>query len=65
MGLSEGVIVGGLYGWLDGCVEEELMGKSLKKECGWVHMMEIFWSGNWVCAQDGPWRFSGNFLSWI
>ena len=37
----------------------------LKEECGWVHMMEIFLSGNWVCAWDGPWRFPGKFLCWI
>ena len=25
----------------------------------------IFLGRNWVCARDGPWRFPGNFLSWI
>ena len=36
--------------WSDGCVKGELMEESLKKESGWVHMMEICLDGNWVCA---------------
>ena len=26
---------------------------NLKKECGWVNMMEVFLGGNRLCAQDG------------
>ena len=65
MGRAEGVMAGDCYGWLEGCVEGGLMGESLKKECGWVHMTEICLGYNWVCARDGPWRLSGKFLSWI
>ena len=37
----------------------------LKKECGWVNMMEVCVGGNWVCAWDGIWRFPGKILRWI
>ena len=46
-------------------MEGGLLGYNLKKECGWVNMMEFCLGVNWVCAQDGPWRFPGKFLIWI
>ena len=27
--------------------------------------MEFFLGGNWICARDGTWRFSGKYLRWI
>ena len=42
-------------------MEGDMLGYSLKKECGWVNMMEVFLCSNWVCARDGPWRSPGKF----
>ena len=42
-----------------------MLGWSLKKECGWVNMLEVCLGGNWVCAQDGTWRFPEKFPRWI
>ena len=46
-------------------MEGDVLGYSLKKECGWINTMEVYFGGNWVCARDGPWRFHGKFPIWI
>ena len=65
MGRVEVMMMGDLYGGLDGCVEGDVIGYSLKQECVWVHMMEICLGSNWVCARNGLCTFLGKFLSWI
>ena len=65
VGRAEGLMVGVFNWWLDGCAERELMGESLKRESGWVHMIVICLNGIWVCVWDGPWRLSRQFLRWI
>ena len=30
-----------------------------------MNMMEVCLCGNWMCAQDKTWRFSGDFLGWM
>ena len=51
-----------LYGWYYGCVEGDVLGYILKKECSSVNMMEFYLVGNWLCARNKPWRFPGIFL---
>ena len=33
----------------------------LKKDCGWLNMVEFLLGGNWVCARVGQGGFLENF----